>query len=386
MHQDLSEEDIHRYSRHLILPGFGGRGQTRLREARVEVVGDSQAVAVACLYLVAAGVGEVEREEPEWKEAHHPFSSSFLAALNPGVVLSRGGRGRSMRLDLRGIGEPAPGIPGAGALLMGGAWGAVEVLMALLREEGGSLSPSPLPVMDWGLPPLSAEGRSPSLLLEEATAVVVGAGGLGCPAALGLALSGMGRIRLVDDDRVDLSNLQRQVLHTTADVGRPKVESVAEKLRAVNPKVTVETCSTRFVGDNARALLEGASVVVEGSDNFTTKYAVNDECVGRGIPLLMGGAVRHEAQVMAVVPGKGPCYRCVFRAPSGEAGEAACAQAGILGPVVGLAGALQAWEAVKLLTGVGRPLQGALWLFSARDRFLKTMKVGRDPSCPVCAS
>ncbi|MGF1447905.1 MAG: molybdopterin-synthase adenylyltransferase MoeB [Opitutales bacterium] len=220
--------------------------------------------------------------------------------------------------------------------------------------------------------------------LKAGSVLVVGLGGLGSPVALYLAAAGVGRLGLIDDDRVDFTNLQRQVLHGTPQVGRMKIESAAERLRAINPGIALETFPERFDATNARAIVRGYAVVVDGSDNFATRYAANDACVAEKRPLVYGAVERFEGQVSVFDPPRGPCYRCLFpQAPPPET-VPSCAQAGILGVVTGIAGTLQANEVLKLLTGVGEPLRGQLLAFDALNARFRQLQIKRDPACPVC--
>ena len=204
--------------------------------------------------------------------------------------------------------------------------------------------------------------------------LLVGAGGLGSPAALYLAAAGVGHLTLVDDDRVERSNLQRQVLHADADTGRLKIESAANALRGLNPGVQVAGVEVRVDASNARELLAGQHIVVDGSDNFETRYAVNDACVALGIPNVHGSVFRFEGQVTVFWPARpgdpGPCYRCLYPAPPPAELAPSCAEAGVLGVVPGIIGLLQACEALKLLLGIGEPLVGRMLHFDAlRGRF-----------------
>ncbi len=221
--------------------------------------------------------------------------------------------------------------------------------------------------------------------LAEASALVLGAGGLGSPAALALAASGVGRIGLVDDDAVDLSNLARQILHRSEDVGRAKVVSGAERLSRLTPGVRVETFPVRMTAGNAADLISGFSVVVDGSDTIFAKLMLNDACVQVGRPLVVGGILRFFGQLLTVLPGETACYRCVFGriAPGGEGPS--CGEAGVFGAVAGVIGMAQAAEAVRLLLGLrpawaGKLLTADLW----RGKF-GGIRVRRDPSCPSCS-
>ncbi len=227
---------------------------------------------------------------------------------------------------------------------------------------------------------------TPGGALSGASALIVGAGGLGSPAALALAASGVGRLGLVDDDAVDLSNLARQILHRTADLGRPKVESGAERLAAMAPGVRVEKHCLRLGAENAAELVSGYDVVVDGTDNLPAKLLLNDACVLGGRPLVTGGILRFFGQLMTVIPGDTACYRCVYgKVLLGEEGPS-CGEAGVFGAVAGYIGMAQAGDAVRLLSGLrpawaNRLLVADLW----RGRF-DGIELARDPDCPVCGT
>jgi len=231
------------------------------------------------------------------------------------------------------------------------------------------------------LPHVGVEGQR---RLKSGRVLIVGAGGLGSPAALYLAAAGVGRIGLVDFDAVDETNLQRQILHGTAAVGRSKLESAAERLRDLNPHVDLVLHEARLTSANAMGLLRDWDVVVDGSDNFPTRYLVNDACVFLGIPYVYGAVFRFDGQVSLFATPGGPCYRCLFRDPPPPELVPSCDEAGVLGVVPGIIGTLQALEAVKLLMGAGEPLAGRLILFDALTTAFRELTVHRDPACPVC--
>lgn len=229
---------------------------------------------------------------------------------------------------------------------------------------------------DWG-----AEGQ---LALRDATALVVGAGGLGSPAAMYLAAAGTGKLVIVDDDAVELVNLQRQILHGESDLGRPKIESGADRLRDLNPLVRIETVREHLSAENAGSLVGNADIVLDGSDNFETRYAVNAACVSKSKPLVTGSVIRWEGQVTVLRPDReGPCYACLFP-PEAEDREEACAEAGIVAPLPGIIGAIQALEAMKVIAVLGEPLEGRLLTLDARTMRWTERGYGRDPGCPVC--
>ncbi len=222
--------------------------------------------------------------------------------------------------------------------------------------------------------------------LAEGRVAIVGAGGLGSPSALYLAAAGVGRITVIDSDEVDLSNLQRQVLHAAADVGRPKADSARDRMAAINAGVRVEALKARVEPANARELLAGHDVVLEGSDNFETKFAVNDACVALGIPVVHGGVLRFTGQVFTTIPGKSACYRCVFEEPPAPGSIPSCAVAGVIGPVPGVIGCFQAAEAVKLLVGCGEPLAGRILEVDLLAGSVRTIGVRPRRGCPACAT
>jgi molybdopterin/thiamine biosynthesis adenylyltransferase/rhodanese-related sulfurtransferase len=219
--------------------------------------------------------------------------------------------------------------------------------------------------------------------LKAARVLIVGAGGLGSPAALYLAAAGCGTLGLLDFDRVDLSNLQRQVLFDTLAVGRPKAEAGRERLAALNPEIRVNAHAVELKAANVRAVLSGYDIVIDGSDRLSTRYLVNDACVLYAKALVSAAIHRFEGQLMTYAPGRGPCYRCLF--PEGRDGVVAnCAEAGVLGVLPGVLGTLQATEAIKLITGVGEPLLGRLLTYDALDMRFQEFRVSRRRDCAVC--
>jgi adenylyltransferase/sulfurtransferase len=220
--------------------------------------------------------------------------------------------------------------------------------------------------------------------LKASKVLLVGAGGLGSPAALYLAAAGVGTIGLVDFDVVDESNLQRQVLHDTAWIGRPKLESAKARLTALNPNVDVVLFPERLTSGNALGVLKGFDVVLDGTDNFATRYLTNDACVLLGIPNVYGSIFRFEGQVSVFLPGKGPCYRCLYPSPPPSGLVPSCAEGGVLGVLPGVVGCLQATEAIKLLLGIGQSLAGRLILYDALALSFRELRLRRDPLCPLC--
>jgi len=225
-------------------------------------------------------------------------------------------------------------------------------------------------------------GRGQRRLLE-ARVLIVGAGGLGSPAALYLAAAGVGTLGLCDGDNVDLSNLQRQILHGTADVGRAKVESGRDALGRVNPDVRVRAHALRLGADHAADLIAEYDVVVDGSDNFPTKFLLNDVAVQRGTPLVVGGILRFSGQVMTVLP-RSACYRCVFEEAPPAGLMPACQEAGVLGAVAGVVGSIQAVEVLKILLGRGTPYADRILVYDALEGTFRDVAVSRRQGCPAC--
>jgi molybdopterin/thiamine biosynthesis adenylyltransferase len=221
--------------------------------------------------------------------------------------------------------------------------------------------------------------------LLAAHALIIGAGGLGSPAAYYLASAGIGKITLVDNDTVDLTNLQRQILHTTERVGQPKVQSGRQALAHINPEIEVVALMERAQGERLNALVRTATVVLDCSDNFATRHAVNQACVANKVPLVSGAAIRFDAQISVFDPraGDAPCYACLFP-PDQQSEEVQCATMGVFAPLVGIIGTMQAAEALKLVAGVGQSLAGRLLLLDARTMEWTSIKVARNAGCSVC--
>lgn len=231
---------------------------------------------------------------------------------------------------------------------------------------------------------MSEIGVNGQQTLLDSHVLIVGAGGLGSAAALYLAAAGVGRISIADRDVVELSNLQRQILHGEADIGRSKVASAADRLAAMNSEIQVDCLSGTLEGDGLKQAVSEADLVLDGSDNFPTRFAVNAACVALRKPLVSGAAIRGEGQLSVFTPGRGnsPCYRCLYT----DAGidQESCEEAGVLGPLVGVIGSLQALEAIKLLLGLGQSLAGRLLLLDAHTLKWREIRLKRDPACPVC--
>ena len=220
--------------------------------------------------------------------------------------------------------------------------------------------------------------------LKAARVLCVGAGGLGSPAALYLAAAGVGTLGLVDHDVVDVTNLHRQVIYTTADVGRPKLEAAAERLRAMNPHMNVERHDVMLNAANALDLVSAYDVILDGTDNFTARYLVNDACVIAGRPNAYGSIFRFEGQASVFAAANGPCYRCLHPEPPPPGLVPNCAEAGVLGVLPGLIGTIQATEAIKLVTGIGEPLIGRFLIYDALRMRFRELKLPKDPQCAVC--
>ena len=221
--------------------------------------------------------------------------------------------------------------------------------------------------------------------LRSSCALIIGAGGLGCPAALYLAASGIGRLTLADSDEVDLTNLQRQILYRTESVGAVKVEAARAALNAINPEVAVIALHQRLQADDIASLVAKADVVLDCSDNFATRHAINRACVARGKPLISGAAIRFDAQVTVFDLRKkdSPCYACLFPEDA-EVEEVQCSTMGVFAPLTGIVGAMQAMEAIKVLIAAGESLAGRLMIVDAKSAEWRAVKVARDPACPVC--
>ncbi len=232
------------------------------------------------------------------------------------------------------------------------------------------------------LPNVGGKGQEKIL---KANVLIIGTGGLGAPCSFYLAAAGVGRIGLVDSDKVELNNLQRQIVHTTGDIGIPKVESGKKRLAALNPGVEVVTYPLRLDSTNILGIIKDYDIIVDGSDNFPTRYLVNDACVLSQKPLVHAGIFRFDGQIMTILPGKGPCYRCLFSEPPPAGAVPSCQEAGILGVVAGTLGLLQANEVLKFVLGMGELLAGKLLIFNALDSSFRQVRVPRDPKCAVCS-
>jgi adenylyltransferase/sulfurtransferase len=231
------------------------------------------------------------------------------------------------------------------------------------------------------LPDVGIEGQR---RLKAARVLCIGAGGLGSPAMMYLAAAGIGTLGIVDDDNVDASNLQRQILHDTAGTGRPKVESARDRLKALNPNVSVEMHHVRLTSANALDMIGRYDVVLDGADNFPTRYLVNDACVLMGKPNAFGAIFRFEGQASVFGAKNGPCYRCIYPEPPSPGLVPSCAEAGVFGVLPGVIGTIQATETIKLILGVGETLTGRFLVYDAMRMAFRELRVPKDPDCPVC--
>jgi len=220
--------------------------------------------------------------------------------------------------------------------------------------------------------------------LLNANVLIIGAGGLGAPAALYLAAAGVGHIGIVDADEVDLSNLQRQVIHSTADIGKAEVKSAKESMEAINPDVKVSTYRMFVDSSNIRELIREYDFILDGTDNFPAKFLINDACVLEGKPFSHAGIIRFQGQLMTYVPGEGPCYRCVFKNPPPKDAVPTCKQAGVIGAMAGTIGTLQAMEAIKYIIGKGELLTGKLLTYDALKMEFRKINLKKDGKCAVC--
>src|SRR5256885_4299579 len=232
------------------------------------------------------------------------------------------------------------------------------------------------------LPEIGLEGQ---LKLLDAKVLLLGAGGLGSPTALYLAAAGVGTLGVVDDDVVDLSNLQRQIIHRNDDIGIPKVDSAERAIKSLNPDVKVEKYKTRLDASNIMEIIPGYDVIVDGVDNFPTRYLLNDATVRLGIPVVSASILGFDGQLSVFAPHEGPCYRCLYPTPPPAELAPSCGANGVLGVLPGTMGMLQATEVIKLVTGAGEPLIGRLLLYEALSTSFTELKVRRDPSCPICS-
>ncbi len=231
------------------------------------------------------------------------------------------------------------------------------------------------------LPEVGIEGQEK---IRTAKVLIVGAGGLGSPAALYLAAAGIGTIGIVDHDRVEISNLQRQIIHFTKDIKRAKVDSAAEKMQAINPDIQVKTHKVRLCADNILDMIKEYDFVIDGSDNFPTKFLVNDACIFAAVPFSQGGILRFAGQAMTVLPGLSACYRCIFPKPPPMDVVPNCSQVGVLGAIAGMLGTIQAAEALKYVLEVGEALTDTLLTFDARTMDFHKIRIRKQENCRIC--
>ena len=232
------------------------------------------------------------------------------------------------------------------------------------------------------LPEVGGEGQKKLL---ESKVFLVGAGGLGSPAAFYLAAAGIGKIGIADNDNVDFSNLQRQILHSTKDVDYPKAQSAKETIEDLNPDIEVVPYTDRLNSENIIDIIKDYDVILDGSDNFPTRYLVNDACVMLGRPLSHGAIFRFDGQATTIIPGKGPCYRCLYEVPPPPDLVPSCQEAGVLGVIAGTIGVIQATEVIKIILGKGELLNGKLLLYDSLGMDFKKLKIQRNPDCPICS-
>src|SRR5213080_4915182 len=229
-------------------------------------------------------------------------------------------------------------------------------------------------------------GMAGQLKLKAAKVLCIGAGGLGSPLALYLGAAGVGTLGIVDFDVVDYTNLQRQIIHSTADVGRPKLDSAADKLKAMNPFINIKKFNTHLSSDNALDIFKEFDIIADGTDNFPTRYLTNDACVISGKPNVYGSIFRFEGQASVFATKNGPCYRCLYPEPPPPGLVPSCAEGGVLGILPGLVGVIQATEVIKLILGKGEPLIGRLLLIDALGMKFRELKLRKNPDCPVCGT
>ena len=359
-----------------------------LREAKASI---DEVDTAAAKRLLAEGVTFVDvREDPEWEQGYIPgslhISRSYLeqqieAAVPdhaaPVVLYCAGGvRSAFGAQTLKELGYTHPMSMAGGFQAWkskGLPWTAPVVLSKAQQQRYSR---------HLLIPEVGTAGQSKLL---ESRVLLIGAGGLGSPAALYLAAAGVGTIGLVDFDVVDVSNLQRQILHTTERMGEKKVESARKTINALNPDVTVVPHEEMLVGDNVERIIAGYDVILDGTDTFETRYLLNDAAVAAGIPVVHASVFRFEGQLTTFIPYEGPCYRCLYPTPPPPELAPGCSVAGVLGVVPGILGLLQANEVLKLLLGIGTTLAGRLLLFDALETEFTELTLRRDPACPVCS-
>ena len=359
-----------------------------LREARAQI----KEVTPAQVDALAPGAATIVdvRESSEWEQGHVPGASHVsksyieqqIEAAAPDrdapVILYCAGGVRSLfaAQTLAEMGYSDVASMSGGFQAWKGAGLEFETPVVLSAEQKNRYSRHLL------IPEVGSAGQAKLL---GSKALLIGAGGLGSPAALYLAAAGVGTIGIVDFDIVDVSNLQRQIIHTTERVGERKVESAKRSINALNPEITVVAHEEMLVAENVERIIAGYDVILDGTDTFETRYILNDAAVAAGIPVVHASVFRFEGQLTTFVPYEGPCYRCLYPTPPPPELAPGCSVAGVLGVVPGILGLLQANEALKVLLGIGTTLSGRLLLFDALETEFTELKLRRDPACPVCS-
>jgi len=360
-----------------------------LREARAQIK-EVTPQEVDALPEGAATLVDV-REASEWDQGHlpgaHHVSKSYIEqqieAAAPDrdapVILYCAGGVRSLfaAQTLAEMGYTDVASMSGGFQAWKGAGLDFETPVTLSQEQKLRYSRHLL------IPEVGATGQAKLL---GSKALLIGAGGLGSPAALYLAAAGVGTIGIVDFDVVDISNLQRQILHTTARVGERKTDSAKQTIKALNPDINVVAHEEMLVAENVNRIIKGYDVILDGTDTFETRYILNDAAVAAGIPVIHASVFRFEGQLTTFIPYEGPCYRCLYPTPPPPELAPGCSVAGVLGVVPGILGLLQANEALKVLLGIGETLAGRLLLFDALETEFTELKLRRDPNCPVCST
>jgi sulfur-carrier protein adenylyltransferase/sulfurtransferase len=359
-----------------------------LREARAQIK-EVTPQEVDALAPGAATVVDV-REASEWEQGHLPgathVSKSYIEqqieAVAPDrdapVILYCAGGVRSLfaAQTLAGMGYSDVASMSGGFQAWKGAGLEFDTPVVLSAEQKNRYSRHLL------IPEVGSAGQAKLL---GSKALLIGAGGLGSPAALYLAAAGVGTIGIVDFDIVDLSNLQRQIIHTTDRIGERKVESAKRSINALNPEINVVAHEEMLVAENVERIIAGYDVILDGTDTFETRYILNDAAVAAGIPVIHASVFRFEGQLTTFIPYEGPCYRCLYPTPPPPELAPGCSVAGVLGVVPGILGLLQTNEALKVLLGIGTTLAGRLLLFDALETEFTELKLRRDPACPVCS-
>ena len=359
-----------------------------LREARAQIR-EVSPQEVDALPAGAAAIIDV-REASEWEQGHLPgarhISKSYIEQQIEGAVPDRdapvilycagGVRSLFAAQTLADMGYTHVASMSSGFQGWKGAGLEFETPIVLTAEQKQRYSRHLL------IPEIGAAGQA---RLLGSKALLIGAGGLGSPASLYLAAAGVGTIGIVDFDIVDVSNLQRQIVHTTDRVGERKVESAKKSINALNPEVKVVAHEEMLVAENVERIIAGYDVILDGTDTFETRYILNDAAVAAGIPVVHASVFRFEGQLTTFVPFEGPCYRCLYPTPPPPELAPGCSVAGVLGVVPGILGMLQANEALKVLAGIGNTLAGRLLLFDALETEFTELKLRRDPNCPVCS-